>query len=314
MNAANFLTLIRDPESLSRDTLVELQQVTEHLPYCQIAQILYGLNLKATENILYSKQHKISVAYAGNRLKLKKLTEKGIIVPEEWHDENISLTNGQSEYSKDIEYADGVTVNENPAAVNTNSDNGEISGSLSDITPEKSEPDSLEEYFRQLQQIVAKRLTEISAELPNETGETIVATEQQSEQQDFVEDQFNFGTQVYTLEEISNEQEPSTEVPLTEKTDSENSGEMSRSQLIDRFIRNEPKITPRREFFNPVDKARQSSMDNDEIVSETLAKIQLSQGNAEKAIKIYEKLILINPEKRVYFAAQIEKIKESIQT
>lgn len=313
MNAANFLSLIRDPESLSRDTLVELQQVTEHIPYCQIAQILYGLNLKATENILYSKQYKISVAYAGNRLKLKNLTEKGMIVPDEWHDEKISLTNGQSEYSKDSGHDDEVTANEKPAAVSVNSTNEEIPTLLSAITPEKTEPDSLEEYFRQLQQIVAKRLTEISAELPNEIGETNIETEQ-VEQQDFIEDQFNFGTQVYTLEEISNEQESKTIVASEEAPDGEITVEMSRSQLIDRFIRNEPKITPRREFFNPVDKARQSSMDNEEIVSETLAKIQLSQGNAEKAIKIYEKLILINPEKRVYFAAQIEKIKESIQT
>ena len=82
-------------------------------------------------------------------------------------------------------------------------------------------------------------------------------------------------------------------------------------EIIDQFIEKAPRITrSRTDFFNPVDYARNSTIDKEDIVSETLASIYHRQGNFEKAIKIYEKLSLRYPEKSSYFAALIKKIKE----
>lgn len=85
------------------------------------------------------------------------------------------------------------------------------------------------------------------------------------------------------------------------------------TELIEKFIKEEPRISaPKRDFFNPVNMAENSSVDKEEIVSETLAKIYISQGLLQKALKIYQKLYLLNPEKSAYFAAQIENLESKI--
>jgi pentatricopeptide repeat protein len=52
----------------------------------------------------------------------------------------------------------------------------------------------------------------------------------------------------------------------------------------------------------------------DGLASESLAEIYVKQGKPEKAIEMYKKLSLRNPQKNQYFASKIEeltKIKQS---
>ncbi|WP_109829646.1 tetratricopeptide repeat protein [Reichenbachiella versicolor] len=64
------------------------------------------------------------------------------------------------------------------------------------------------------------------------------------------------------------------------------------------------------------DKIEDLSIDSadfpDDLVTENLASILEEQENYEKAISMYDKLILKNPEKKTYFASQIEKLKKLI--
>ena len=86
---------------------------------------------------------------------------------------------------------------------------------------------------------------------------------------------------------------------------------LSRKELIDKFILENPSISrPKAEFYNPISVAQNSIIDQENIVSETLAKIYEKQGYIDKAISIYEKLSLKYPEKSRYFAAQIEELKK----
>ncbi|MFT6747409.1 MAG: hypothetical protein ACJAZ2_001761 [Glaciecola sp.] len=83
------------------------------------------------------------------------------------------------------------------------------------------------------------------------------------------------------------------------------------SLLIDEFISNQPRISPKKDFYSAINMARKSLQDSDEVVSETLAQIIFKQGNHQKAIKMYQSLSMKYPEKKAYFADRIEKIKIS---
>jgi tetratricopeptide (TPR) repeat protein len=89
-------------------------------------------------------------------------------------------------------------------------------------------------------------------------------------------------------------------------------GVLSKNELVEKFIHDTPRLSPpKASFFSPSEKAVKSNQDDEEIVSETLAYLFYKQGNVAKAIKIYDKLILLFPEKSSYFAAQIEKMNAS---
>ena len=85
------------------------------------------------------------------------------------------------------------------------------------------------------------------------------------------------------------------------------------TSIIDQFLAKEPKLPRSRNFIGqkemPVENLLQP--DEEEIVTETMAYLYASQGNKAEAMRIYEKLSLQFPEKRLYFAARIKSVINS---
>lgn len=85
--------------------------------------------------------------------------------------------------------------------------------------------------------------------------------------------------------------------------------------IIDTFIKDDPKISqPKKEFYSPIKQAKKS-LDTENIqYTETLANILSIQGNYPKAILAFEQLCLTIPEKKSYFVKKIKELKEKLNT
>lgn len=110
-------------------------------------------------------------------------------------------------------------------------------------------------------------------------------------------------------DDSSSEKKKPKEVGATAKK-----GAVDQSNIIDSFIELNPTIQVSKEKLqedSPVeDLAARYDAFPDHLVTENLATILVSQGKVEKAIDIYQKLILKNPQKKAYFASQIEKLNK----
>ena len=100
--------------------------------------------------------------------------------------------------------------------------------------------------------------------------------------------------------------------PTAEKKTTRRS-KKNQSELIEKFIRNEPqmdkqKLVSDENSPSQEDLASKNIKNSDQFYTETLAKLMVKQKKYKKAIEIYEKLGLKFPEKRAYFASQIEKV------
>jgi hypothetical protein len=88
---------------------------------------------------------------------------------------------------------------------------------------------------------------------------------------------------------------------------------LPKDELIDEFIqRSKMRPENRPSFYNPDEYAQKSIEENEGILSETLARLIAAQGKKDRAIKIYQQLMLKNPQKSSYFAAQIEKLRKEL--
>jgi hypothetical protein len=80
--------------------------------------------------------------------------------------------------------------------------------------------------------------------------------------------------------------------------------------LIDQFIQNQPTLTkPKRSDLEDLPQEDLSVVEFSLPISETVAILLTKQGKYLQAIELYEKLSLIKPEKRLYFATRISELQ-----
>ena len=75
-----------------------------------------------------------------------------------------------------------------------------------------------------------------------------------------------------------------------------------------RLPQKEREVVPDRVVEEAIQTYAAHSIEGKDVLTETMAEVLAKQGMREKARAVYEKLSLLNPDKRAYFAAKIEQL------
>lgn len=273
MDSKQLIGYMKMPERLKGDTIKEVEQLVADYPYFAIGQALLAVAYQNAGDNRYEGQLRRAAAIMPNRDKLRMFT---LIARHRFESEPEIPALPDEIPPTEVAPIDNVFSNIESIDTQEEQSTGIIREKVF-IIPEIDLSGSHEELSAEMALLEEKRksLDELKA---------IIARR---------------------LKEIEEEKQRKESEPEKPK-------KLSRKELIDKFILENPSISrPKAEFYNPISVAQNSIIDQENIVSETLAKIYEKQGYIEKAISIYEKLRLHYPEKSRYFAGQIERLQES---
>ena len=291
MNIQEFYNYIKHPDLLNELSLNDLNEVIRRYPYFQAARMLYLKNLFLLNDDRYQAMLTLTSIYAPDRKTLYFLINH--------KDDTQTIKQNNVENKGQTLEAEKSTI----LATEQTKENDNIMPSKQQETKETLNKEIIEPKQQPIS--IADQILNKIKENKNQSNK-IEQTEKEEicettiEQKDLESSSFTFDEWLYY---ISSHKEQTKE-----KTISENS-------LIDKFLDNASSLTRI--------KVEQATVNEDlteqlipaeelEMISEPLAQLYYKQGYYDKALKMYEKLILNNPEKSIYFATLIQEIKNKL--
>jgi hypothetical protein len=273
MNKEQLIARIQHPEQSSANDHMILEELSRTYPYFQTAHLLLLCHLIKNENDQYNLQLRTSAVYVASRRVLFNLIH-GL---------------GTMEDEK------GILQKETPAVENKGFIiNNEASES------EQANQSLIPDHTKDFKEDIQTALLELDENIQQENNENARVIE------------FSMESDTHVVSEESRD----TEFELEEENQTTEAPEQTFSfDLIEKFIEENPAFTPNRLTLSDEheDISASSLKENEDLATETLASIYTSQKLYEKAIVIYEKLILKFPEKSAYFAGRIKELRENLK-
>lgn len=321
MNTAQINELFKNPGQIDPENTDALRQLVNEYPWCSSFQVMLAKSLKLGDDPGFGKQLKKTAVYAGDRKILYRLimqpglqqsiadfealTSEAEIaktpdseLPESDKNVEKELETVLAPIDESFEEKDNEIDQIEEPEEETDTEIGQSEEQKAENVEEENLIDSTilerevlsEVAAHSYQRELEKSLNEQADKAPKASSAAQVDTPKSNQPTTFLD--FISGRK-------GSETKPKK---ATEEEDS----------LISRFIESEPKIERKAShFFSPVNMGKMSLVDNDEIVTETLAAIYAKQGDIEKARRAYDQLALKYPEKSLYFAGLIKKLDQS---
>ena len=287
MNVADFIHILQNANTiLSPSQTRELEDIIEEYPYFQAARALHLKGLKNLDSYKYNNALKVTAAHTADRDVLFDY-----ITSKEFIQNNIADTiAGRGAKLEDQEaVSEEIQPNPNAASMLTEAEEAALPQNLGDaeqiLNPELFE----------------SRKPEVG---PEKAGEETKETDLQlGKPLPFTKKEKHSFTEWLQLTSKGEEPENSQEDVMEELE------RKKKFELLDKFIANNPKIVPKEN--NPKVNIKESTKINqNELMTETLAKVYLEQKKYKKAIQAFKILSLKYPEKSGFFADQIQAVKK----
>ncbi len=343
MQQKQFIDIVKDPSQIKTTQLSELETLITEYPFFETAHLLYTKGLHKYQSINYSKQLRKTAILANSRSVLYELLHKieintSIPVNEiaeipnkeskntEPKDEPIKSSGSISVTNNDVKVIYVSTVPNSEPIVKENKQQDKVVEEtveselniVKNIENETEAPTAefdIDKLNKTIEQEISKEIIQSYVQTDIIKTPELVK-EEKKEPSSFTDWLKTIQKESHTFQIETKKDEPK-QVEVSEKTEKipekpkkETVFDKNR-QIIDKIIESDPgriKLGSNK-FFTPNVDAKQSLLENEHLVTETLAKIYALQGNISKAIRAYEILSLKFPQKSVYFASLIEKLK-----
>ena len=315
MQVNQFIHYLDHSNELLEVSEKELSMLIIEFPYCQTVQLMSAINLNLNNSILFEEQLKRAASICPDRTKLfEHLHSKAEGISSDDKVETLVFVESEPveslvAKSEDLEKEVILVVDKEIQEVLEEVDliiEAEIEEEPKADLIEKFIPVEAEDELALLEKgyLTAAIGSTILLEA-DDVVETPIVKKEIEEELDLFDEQVEHSFSSWLKHYKGDTESVGKIVSLKE--------EIGRQDIIDRFIQEDPRIKPKKtEFYSPTNMARISVTDSG-IVSETLAIIHVDQGNFQDAIEAYEKLMLKNPKKSSYFAAQIKILKQKLK-
>lgn len=304
MNVEDFTYLLQNPDKVVTPIQTkQLEEVLEEYPYFQAARALHLKGLKNLNSFKYNNALKLTAAYTADR------------------DVLFDFITSREFLQNDI--ADTIS-GKKPSLAETEIVSEEVKAAPSEPTSStRSEDTSIPLSKKEAETILDPKLfaskdpkideeikaSKTRAEKELEMGQPLPFTKKEK---------YSFGEwlQLTAFKSVKRNDEGSgkgaEETPKPKKESNfsleEDVLKKKKFELIDKFIAENPKITPSKEVPK-VSIADSIKIDKKELMTETLAKVYLEQKKYKKAIQAYKILSLKYPEKSGFFADRIKAVE-----